>query len=300
MSSKDASGRRNLKSFLSLAISALVVLAVCLAARNFWGTNPATAQAPVRRAPQTKNRPTANPRPAATARAQAGARPVAAQPAARTASRPTTRRPATSSNVADPKMKVMALVNGQQVTREQLASECLRRYGKDVLESIVNKHLIYQACEAQGITITPQEVEDEIKRTAANFALSKERWLETLREERDISANHYRNEIIWPTLALRKLAAEKIVVTEDELRKAIESQYGPAVRVRMISVASRQKAEQLWQPWCDSRHCKYASKWLRMPPPATFWIGGRCRFSRAGSVRRGPPGYGRATICSRR
>src|SRR5688500_1626603 len=36
-------------------------------------------------------------------------------------------------NVAD--LKVMAVVNGQQITRAQLAQDCLLRYGEEVIES---------------------------------------------------------------------------------------------------------------------------------------------------------------------
>lgn len=139
----------------------------------------------------------------------------------------------------------MAVVNGQQITREELANECLQRYGKDVLESIVNKHLIWQACQKYNIAITDGDVENEIEQMASKFGLPKDRWLTMLERERDITADRYRREIIWPTLALRRLANEQIDVTEDELKKAFESEYGPKVKVRMISVSSRAKAEDI-------------------------------------------------------
>ncbi|MEO8497621.1 MAG: peptidylprolyl isomerase [Planctomycetota bacterium] len=223
MTSKDASrgNKQSLRTFFSIAGGAIVVLAVCLAARAFTGIGAATAQAPVRQAATT--------------------RPVLA-PVARPAGPNAPVAP--NSNAAPPPLKVMAAVNGQQITRQDLANECLRRYGKEVLESIVNKHLIWQACQKYKIAITDGDVEAEIEQMASKFGLPKDRWLTMLERERDIAPDRYRREIIWPTLALRRLANEQIVVTDDELRKAFESEYGAKVKVRMISVSSQAKAEE--------------------------------------------------------
>jgi parvulin-like peptidyl-prolyl isomerase len=144
-------------------------------------------------------------------------------------------------------LKVVAVVNGQQITSEQLGHECVRRYGEDVLESMLNKYLIAQECQRRGIVITEADVEAEIFNMAGKFQLSVDRWLSLLENERAISADKYRREIIWPTLALRRLAAERIVVTDDEIKNEFEAQYGPKVKVRMIAVSSRQKAEELRQ-----------------------------------------------------
>jgi len=233
------------KSPLSIAIGALVVFAVCIAARNFTGPGAATAQAP---RPSTPAAGRSTPPRTAGPAAETLPAPRSQQPARGAGSNP----PATGSagHLGDndkTQLRVMAVVNGQQITGEHLANECLRRYGKDVLETMVNKHLIMQECQARGITITHQDVEDEISHMAAKFGLPKDRWLQLLETEREISPDKYRREIIWPTLALRRLAASRIDVTQEELRKAFESQYGPSVKARIISVSSREKAQQLYE-----------------------------------------------------
>ena len=217
MTSKDASDgkKRSVQTFLSIAGGAVVVLGVTLAARTLFGPGSATAQAPVRQSAPTRTVPAPVSRPA-------GATAVVA-----------------SENQTQPAPKVMAVVNGQQITKEELAGECLQRYGKDVLESIVNKHLIFQACQKHNIAITDGDVETEIEQMASKFGLPKDRWLTMLEREREITPDRYRREIIWPTLALRRLANQQIVVTDEELKKAFESEYGPKVKVRMISVSSK-------------------------------------------------------------
>jgi len=203
---------------LGYAIGAVVLLVACMYLRQLWGPQAASAQNPPRQ----------------PAKQAAPAR-VPAAPAA----------PAGPAAPAAKTLQVVAAVNGEQVTRQELADECLLRYGNDVLESIINKHLIWQACKQQGIEITDQDVEEEIGRAAGKFGLSAGRWLTLLQQERDISPEEYRREIIWPALALRRLAAKDLVVTPEELQKAMEAEYGPRVKARAITVSSRQKAEEL-------------------------------------------------------
>ncbi len=141
--------------------------------------------------------------------------------------------------------KIVAVVNGQTITRDRLAQEVMKRYGTIVLDNLLNKHLILQACQAKGITITQADVNDEIARVAGKVGLNTKMFLETLEKERDITPEQYASEIVWPMLALRALAADKIQVTPEEIDQIIQSEYGPKVQVRMIAVSQRERAEQL-------------------------------------------------------
>ena len=80
---------------------------------------------------------------------------------------------------------------------------------------------------------------------AARFKIGREQWLDMLERERGINVQHYRRDILWPTLALRKCAAEQLNVSEEDLTKAYEAQYGPAVKCRLIVVNDRQTAEEI-------------------------------------------------------
>lgn len=157
---------------------------------------------------------------------------------------------AAAANSADPMEKfpqVVALVNGQTVSRDMLAKECMKRYGTVVLDNLMNKHLIIQACEAKGIRITQKDVNDEIARVANKVGLTTKLFLDALEDERDITPEQYASEIVWPMLALRALAADKINVTPEEVEQIIQGEYGPRVLVRMIAVSSQTKAEQIHQ-----------------------------------------------------
>ena len=189
------------RQWYAVFAASVAVIVVCLAVRSFWPSDAAHAQS---------GAPRQGP--------QAGVPAAAAQ---------------------DP--QVVALVNGEKVTRADLAADCLRHYGKEVLESLVNKELILDHCDARGIKVTNKDIDTEIERMAARFGVPVDQWLRMLEKERGLKKEQYRRDIVWPTLALRKLAADRLEVTDKELAEAFEGQYGPQVKVRMIGIYGNEK-----------------------------------------------------------
>jgi parvulin-like peptidyl-prolyl isomerase len=147
--------------------------------------------------------------------------------------------------VGRPQHDVMATVNGQDIGRASLTDACIGRFGEDVLESLVNKRLILNHCAKRGITITNHEITAEIDRMAKRFQLGREQWLEMLEKERGVTPLEYARDIVWPTLALRKLAAEQLQPTPEEIQKAYEQEFGEMIRARLIAVRDAAKARQL-------------------------------------------------------
>ena len=93
--------------------------------------------------------------------------------------------------MAEPTSDIVAVVNADPITRKTLAEEAVKRYGMDVLDNMVNRHLILQECSHNGIEVTKQEVGDEIRRLASKFGLTIESYLQLLEVERDIPPNQY-------------------------------------------------------------------------------------------------------------
>lgn len=218
---------------VSMVLFAAMLMGGIVAIRTWFGPQDTAAQAPVRRtvAPRTTQARTTQPRATQTTKQTAGP----AKNARTTANAPPTLQT----------IQTMAMVNGKPINREELGQACLVRFGESVLESLVNKHLIWQECRNKGIQITEQDVEQEISRVAAKFGIPVDQWIDLLREKRDITPAQYRQEMIWPQLALRRLAANQIVVTEEDLKKAMETEYGAKVSCRMIAVKDKSRAAQL-------------------------------------------------------
>ena len=128
-------------------------------------------------------------------------------------------------NPSDP----IAIINGQAITRQQLADECVAKEGKKVLDVMINRLLIEQALRRQNKTVTAAEIDEEIDAIAQRFGISREGWLRTLDKERGISPAQYAREIVYPAIALRKLCSDRVTVHAE----------GPEGRVR---VAVRREA----------------------------------------------------------
>ena len=152
----------------------------------------------------------------------------------------------TAAPVAQPvEERLVAMVNGAEISQGQLAAECLSRHGTAVLETLVNKQIISQACQRQGITVTPQDVDAEIDAMSRRFNVPRDKWIELIQQERGITSAQYAEEIVWPMIALRRLARAGIEPTPEEITKAFDNQFGPAVKARIIVVRSPAEAEKL-------------------------------------------------------
>jgi len=217
---------RSWQARLGMIFGGMCVLAACGIIRYCWGTPAASAQ--------ISAGPVA---PSST--------PVPAAPDDSLRSVPAARSTASTIPGRAPIPDVVASINGHSITRDDLAVECRIHYGKDVLESMVNKFLILSECRQMGITISRREVDEEIEQMAKSFNLPVEQWLKLLVQERGIKPEQYANDIIWPSLALRKLAGEKLRVTQKELTDAFEMEYGAAVKARLIVCTTAENAQKV-------------------------------------------------------
>jgi len=202
---------------ISIATGTLAVIAACIVARSYWGPDAASADT------------------SATRRASY-----------QSTARESTPVPKPKIDHDDySKTGVFAIVNEEQLTRERIGREALRRFGPEMLQSMVNRQLIQSELAAQKIVITEKDLDDEITNIAEKFGLSVDRWLEMLQKEREVDPQQYRYEIVWPTIALRRLAASRLTVTKEEVDIALEADFGPRVQVRVISALSEENAQKL-------------------------------------------------------
>ena len=191
---------------------AILVIAACLLWRAVSGSRQADAKPPQPAAPSSASAPT-----------------------------PTGKGAASTATVD----RVMAMVNTAEITQPQLAAECLGRHGNAVLEAMVNREIISQACGRRGITITPQDVDAEIDAMAKRFSVPRDKWISLIEQERGISPKQYSEDIVWPMLALRRLAHAGIEPTAEEVQQSFENQFGEAIKARIIVARSRKEAEEL-------------------------------------------------------
>ena len=141
----------------------------------------------------------------------------------------------------------MAKVGTETISYEALAKECVSRYGREVLDDMIHRTIILKACETANITVTEQEVSAEIARVAARFKLDVNQYLQMLQSERQISPMQYRTSVIWPMLALKKLAGETVDIAEVDIQKAFDRNYGERVKARVIMLDNLRRANEVWE-----------------------------------------------------
>ena len=140
---------------------------------------------------------------------------------------------------------IVAEVNGDRISQNSLAAECLLLHGESELGELINKTLIRQECERQNLTITADEINDEILRMARTFGLDSEQWLRVLEQRRGISPEQFRQDTIWQILALEKIAGPRLNPTDTELAEAYEAEFGVAVQTRWIVLGTKADAEAI-------------------------------------------------------
>jgi foldase protein PrsA len=144
------------------------------------------------------------------------------------------------------KINSVAKVGTQFISYDELAAECVARHGKEILDNLVNRKIIQQACDAQGIEVSEAEVNAEINKIAKKFGLDRDNWLKMLQAERNVTPPQYKRDIIWPMLALKKLAGEDVTITPEQLKKAFVRNYGPRVKAKAIVLDNQRRANEVW------------------------------------------------------
>lgn len=156
-------------------------------------------------------------------------------------------QPPVASAGSDAFRKAYARVNGDSITYEALAQECVERHGKDVLENMINRMIIQQECARRGLTVSEAEVDQEIVEISKKFGLALDQWYKMLQAERNLTPAQYRRDVIWPMLALRKLAGRDVEITREMIELAYEDNYGPRAKARMIVLDNIRRATEIWE-----------------------------------------------------
>ena len=149
---------------------------------------------------------------------------------------------------------VAATINGVPITLRTLAEECMLRHGPEVLDGMIHRRLIELACKQQNVTVSEEEIDAEIVRVAALSVKSLpggkpdvKAFLELISKQQHLSVDVYRQDAVWPTVALKKLVGSKVEVTEEDLQKGFEANYGQQAKCLAIVLNNLRHAQQVWE-----------------------------------------------------
>ncbi|NBT12897.1 MAG: peptidylprolyl isomerase, partial [Planctomycetia bacterium] len=148
---------------------------------------------------------------------------------------------------------VAALVNGQPIPLDAVRQTCVDRHGGDVLEVLITRTLLRQALERARQEVSQADIDAEIARAAdimgfrrPDGSIDTSGWLERVTREQKIPIRHYLDDIVQPTVALKKLVGS-VPVSQDDLDKAFAATFGPRARCRVIVLDNQRRAQEVWQ-----------------------------------------------------
>jgi foldase protein PrsA len=138
--------------------------------------------------------------------------------------------------------KVVAKVNNENISQNQLNEELNKQYGYETLQNLINQVLVLQEAKKKSITVNEKEIEDEIYKTALNMG-----GIEKLKEQlkaRNVNFYDYKQKVKLDLL-LRKLVVSEL--SEDELRVFYDNIKGslPMVEVSFIMVPDKDLANSI-------------------------------------------------------
>ncbi len=148
---------------------------------------------------------------------------------------------------------VAAIVNRQSIPTQRFDEACVKRHGPQILEGEINRKLIEGALMASRLQVTQADIDNEIRRAADYYGFIRkdgtpdiDAWMKNVVAEDNITPELYIRDAIWPTVALKKLIEGKVQVTDEDLRKGFDSNYGPRAEVLAIVLSSQRTAEEVW------------------------------------------------------
>jgi len=146
------------------------------------------------------------------------------------------------------------LINDSPISLTQLSDECLRRHGRSVLEGEINRKLLTQELTRKNVAVTQEDLDAEVERAAVLYGKTNpdgsanvEEWLAEVQKQDGATIELYILDAVWPSVALKKLVRSRVQVTEEDLQKGFESNYGPRVEVLAIVLADQRQAQRVWE-----------------------------------------------------
>lgn len=151
---------------------------------------------------------------------------------------------------------VAATVNGSPISRLSVIQELEKQGGKQALEAIIDKKLIETELNKQKISVTKEEVDEEIKKIEAQVA-SQGGTLEMALAQQGMTKEKLEEQITIQK-KLEKLLADKVAVTEAEIDTYIKDSKATPPKDVKVEDFRKQISDQLKQ----QKFQQEAQKWV--------------------------------------
>lgn len=154
---------------------------------------------------------------------------------------------------------IVAIVNGQKITRQELNNLLVDAYGESALEILIRRTLIYQTAQKEGVSATGAEIEQNLKIIVENeikTSMETYRIKDRTEFEKELAKNGINLIEVEKKIAKKlrkqaelellteKLIEKTITITDEELQNAYDQMYGEKIEASQIVFKSRREAEE--------------------------------------------------------
>ena len=136
---------------------------------------------------------------------------------------------------ADDFNRPVAYIHGNvPVTRAEFGEFLMARGGSDKLELFINRKIIEHECAKHNVTVTQKEMEAALLEDLAGLSVNKADFVQQVLPRYGKTLFEWMEDVVRPRLMLTKLCQDKVKVTDEDLKKHFEREYGEKRRMQII------------------------------------------------------------------
>lgn len=142
-----------------------------------------------------------------------------------------------------------ALINGRQINWGELRPLLNEAAGADVLEEVILDSMLQRQIDEAGIIITDADIRRErdlLLRTMSDDPNVARRVLEQVRNRRGLGVRRF-DRLLERNARLRALVADRVNVTDEQVRRLYEVTHGPKRQARLMMLPDLSMAQQAIQ-----------------------------------------------------
>ncbi len=200
---------------------------------------------------------------------------------------------------------VVATVNGNQITMQELGVECLARHGEAVLEMEISHLLLQQELKKANTAVSEADLQAEMTHAAELSGVldaagkpDLAQWVKVATQDQGITYEMYVRDSVWPSVALKKITSGKVQVSPEDMQKGFAANYGERVRCRAIVLSDMRRARKCGTRRAPTKASNTSAIWrpsIRSSPPAKRFAA-KCR--RCGNMAGSPNSKRSPSKCS--
>ncbi|QIC07074.1 peptidylprolyl isomerase [Brevibacillus sp. 7WMA2] len=147
-------------------------------------------------------------------------------------------------------LATVAKVGDENVTEQALNSQLKERYGKQMLDRIIDHQLVFQEANRLQLTVSDQRVQEEIQRIRSHFPHEGDIPSEV--QDRLGQTPAQMEQEVRYQLLLKKLATKNVTISDDELRAYFQQHQSDyiqptTVHLYRLLVKTEAEAQNLFQ-----------------------------------------------------